>query len=222
MGKIETEDGELALIKRAAAGDHEAFRCLVLSYEGKLLAYLTQMLGDVENAHDIAQETFIAAFHALPRWHLLLKPSTREATATHEESESSTSLLAPWLYRIATNRALSLIRKQQVRHRTLGQLDVEEAPWQGESQARQRFDTPALLQNPIEEHYIARELLRQALSQLSEDDAACLILHYVSGERYNEIASRLGLTSEAVRKRTSRALAVLRKVYFALDKEVRT
>lgn len=238
MGQIETEEGELALIQRAATGDHEAFCSLVVSYESRLLAYLTQMLGDIDNARDIAQETFIAAFHALPRWQPLIKSSKQTPKDVTEEvqnalqdmqiiqhtqhTQPASSLLAPWLYRIATNRALSLIRKQQVRRRVHGLRETSESSWLGESRRPEDLGTMVSLHNPIEERYIARELLQQALSQLSEDDAACLVLHYVSGERYHEIAARLNLSSEAVRKRISRALVVLRKVYFALDTEMRS
>ena len=68
-------EGELILIRQAALGDHEAFRNLVVSYEARLLTYLTQMLGDPDNARDVAQETFVAIFHAphprlLPPLHL--------------------------------------------------------------------------------------------------------------------------------------------------------
>jgi RNA polymerase sigma factor (sigma-70 family) len=72
----------------------------------------------------------------------------------------------------------------------------------------------------LEERTAARDLLRAALGHLTEEDAACLVLHYVAGERYAEIAARLGLTSEAVRKRVSRGLVVLRAAYRALDVEV--
>ena len=213
MGQIEPGgQEELALIQRAASGDHEAFRDLVLTYEAKLLAYLTQMLGDPECARDVAQETFIAVFHALPRWRPL---------ASHETTDIARPL-APWLYRIATNRALSLVRKQNVRRRVHSSKVNEDAVPGEERLETERYALAAsAYQASFEESYIARELLRQALSSLSEDDAACLVLHYVSGERYGEIAERLGLSSEAVRKRIARALAVLRKTYLALDTEVR-
>lgn len=183
-------DDELDLIARAARGDHDAFRDLVVRYEGRLITYLTQMLGDVESARDCAQDTFVAAYHALPRWHPPPVPSLTP--------------LAPWLYRIATNRALSLLRQPA--------LNI----WADVSEAL------ALPQRepPVEEHVIARELLRQALRALSDEDAACLVLHYVAGERYGEIAARLGMTGEAVRKRVARGLVALRAAYLALDAEV--
>lgn len=196
-------EGELILIRQAALGDHEAFRSLVVSYEARLLTYLTQMLGDPDNARDVAQETFVAIFHALPRW---------QPPAITAENHNVAHPLAPWLYRIATNRALSLLRKQAVRVRVHGH-HFATALRQGQGDA--------IIQESFEDRYIAHDLLREALRHLSEEDAACLVMHFVSGERYTEIAAQLGLTSEAVRKRVARALVALRKAYHDLDTEVR-
>lgn len=194
MGEARSEAmDELSLVRRAAHGDHEAYRLIVLAYEARLLAYLTQMLGDGETARDIAQETFLAAYRALPRW-TPPDPRTGATLTAHP--------LSPWLYRIATNRALSLLRGRP-------------------AAARLATDggSPALI-DPPDERTAARDLLQASLRQLSEEDAACLVLHFVAGERYAEIAARLGLTSEAVRKRVSRALVTLRAAYRALDVEV--
>lgn len=198
---------ELALIQRILAGDHEAFRPLVVAYEGRLLAYLSQMLGNTENAHDLAQETFLALFRSLSRWHVPV------STTDHDQSRQ---LLAPWLYRIATNLALSLLRKQQVRKRIHAPFSTDT----DDDGKIERYLSQSKVQQSFEEQYIAREMIRQALAHLSDIDAACMILHFVEGERYAEVGARLGLSSEAVRKRVHRALPLLRKVYSTLDTEV--
>src|SRR5258708_9193282 len=90
---------ELTLAEHAARGDHAAFGALVRAYEPLLLAYLVQMLGNPKAARDTAQETFLAAFQALPRWR---PPDAARADPSRP--------LSPWLYRIATNKALSLLR----------------------------------------------------------------------------------------------------------------
>lgn len=214
---------ELTLVCRAARGDHEAFRSLVVSYEPRLLAFLTHMLSDPESARDVAQETFLAVFHALPTWQLNSLPAFSDQVSNDETFIVQSAPLyptahplAPWLYRIATNRAISLLRKQTVRAKTYTRQasDGIYHHTTGAQPELMAVDTPSL-----EDQYVARELLRDALSRLPEADAACLVLHFVEGERYGEIASRLGLSSEAVRKRVSRALNTLRKVYKALDTE---
>jgi RNA polymerase sigma-70 factor (ECF subfamily) len=190
------EQDELGLAEQAAHGDHTAFGVLVRRYESRLLAYLTNMLGDPELARDVAQETFLAAYRALPRWH------PPEGATEHP--------LSPWLYRIATNRALSLLRESR-RPASACHAPFEHA-----------HDPPseALISASFEDRSIARALLREALRQLSDEDAACLVLHFVSGERYSEIAARLNITAEAVRKRVARALVALRAAYTALESEV--
>jgi RNA polymerase sigma-70 factor (ECF subfamily) len=184
---------ELALARRAATGDQRAFAQIVTLYERRLLVYLTQMLNDAETARDMAQETFIAAFQALPRW------QPPDPLPVHP--------LSPWLYRIATNRALSHLRAQQ-----------HDA---GDVAVRWRQDQAQAHEGTLEDRTAARDLLETALRQLSEEDAACLVLHYVAGERYHEIGSRLGISSDAVRKRVGRALTALRAAYHALDVEAK-
>ncbi len=232
MRQQEPEDkDELTLIYRATEGDHEAFRSLVVLYEAQLLGYLTHMLGDSESAQDIAQETFVAIFHALPRWqpHLVLTDHDpfvisedregNESYLINAQPATSRRFLAPWLYRIATNRAISLLRKNAVRTR----IHVSRLHDNSCHALSAEQTTRSVKQEPsIEDQYVARELLSEALSRLPKEDAACLVLHYIEGERYAEIAVRLGLTSEAVRKRISRALITLRKVYATLDMEVYT
>jgi RNA polymerase sigma-70 factor, ECF subfamily len=189
-----TEAGEERLIARAAAGDDDAFADLVASYEPGLLRYLAQTLGDIEPARDIAQETFLAAHRALPQWKA---PS----------GATPGRLLAPWLYRIATNKAISSLRAHRdTVHDTSLQESASHIAHGGAS---------------LEDRAIARDLLRNALRNLSEEDVACVVLHYVAGERYGEIASQLGLTSEAVRKRVARGLIALREAYAAQESEAR-
>ena len=190
MGLSETAAAdELGLIRRAAGGDHAAFATLMRRYESRIQRYLCQMVGDAELAGDLTQETFLAVYRALARW----QPPPETAPQTSDP-------LSPWLYRIATNRALSALRSQAISCRALP------AP---------ASDPPA----SVEDAAVGRALLRAALETLDEDDAACLVLHYVAGERYGEIAARLNLSSEAVRKRVGRALTALRRVYAAMESE---
>ncbi len=62
---------ELSLVQQTLDGDHDAFGVLVLMYERPLSAYIYAILRDKEYTHDVAQETFIAAYYALPQWNHL-------------------------------------------------------------------------------------------------------------------------------------------------------
>jgi RNA polymerase sigma factor (sigma-70 family) len=203
------DEDEIELIHRARCGNHDAYQQLVIAYEAKLLAYLIHLLGDRESARDIAQETFIAAFHALPRW---TPPKTKEVSnrdLAGDMQGSQGQVLAPWLYRIATNRALNLLNRQPVYSR-LPEYDTQE---QVRKEGMRHGGT-------IEDRIVARELLREALSQLTELDAACLVLRFVTSASYAEIGTQLDITKEAARKRVTRGLVALRAAYHTLDMEV--
>lgn len=129
-------------------------------------------------------------------------PGARALAAAVGTAPGDTDLLSPWLYSIATNRALTLLRRQA----TLRRIQPQTPAVEEESAS-------------IEDAVVGRTLLRAALETLDDESAACLVLHYVAGERYGEIAARLNLSSEAVRKRVGRALAALRRVYAAMESE---
>ena len=202
---MQPEEDELDLARRFCEGDLEAFRLLMTHYEPRLFAFLLKMLGDRENAQDILQETLISLFQELPSW----KPGL---------TGRSGHPLAPWIYRIATNKALSFLRKQAMyeRHRVQPTHTIKG----GEREGKDEFVFPAQEHMSLEERFIARELLRMALLRLKADEVICLIAHFIDGERYNETAKRLGLSSEAVRKRTQRALITLRKASKELGLEI--
>jgi RNA polymerase sigma-70 factor (ECF subfamily) len=85
---------EYAWVDRARQGDLEAFDAIMMKYEGRLLRYLTGMVGDVEVARELCQDTFLAAYQALPRLHGDLH-------------------LSAWLHTIALNRARSHHRRKR-------------------------------------------------------------------------------------------------------------
>lgn len=87
---------EYALIQRARAGEMPAFEEIMLRYEMRILRFLTGTVGDTEVAQELCQETFLAAYRALPRTDSNLK-------------------LSSWLHTIALNRARSHHRRRRLR-----------------------------------------------------------------------------------------------------------
>ncbi len=196
---------ELALIALAVQGQAEAFQRLYTLYAPPVSHYLRQFVGNTESAQDLTQETFLAAYRALPRWQPPASHASRSEGSLEEQRYLQEHPLAPWLYRIATNCALNYLKAQAVRSRV---FDLQPG-----TQAR------AEVRATPEEQYVVRELLREALSRLSREDAACLLLRFVEDEHYREIALRLGISQEAVRKRVTRGLSALRTMYQQLDME---
>jgi RNA polymerase sigma factor (sigma-70 family) len=86
---------EEGLVERARQGDHQAFAALFEAYNARICTYLARFVGDDELGRDLAQDTFIAAWRALPQILGELR-------------------FGPWLYRIATNTARSSLRRARL------------------------------------------------------------------------------------------------------------
>ena len=89
--RLQSDERLIALIRR---GNHHAFEALVARYQSRLLAFCRHMLSSREDAEDVLQEVFAAAFNAI--------------LADRREIN-----VRPWLYRIARNRSLNHLRKAQ-------------------------------------------------------------------------------------------------------------
>ena len=89
--RLQSDERLIALIRR---GNHGAFEALVARYQSRLLAFCRHMLGSKEDAEDVLQEVFAAAFNAIGADHRPLN-------------------VRPWLYRIARNRSLNHLRRTQ-------------------------------------------------------------------------------------------------------------
>src|SRR6187399_3615328 len=89
--RLQSDERLIALIRR---GNHSAFEALVARYQSRLLAFCRHMLSSKEDAEDVLQEVFAAAFNALM-------------------ADNRPINVRPWLYRIARNRSLNHLRRQQ-------------------------------------------------------------------------------------------------------------
>jgi RNA polymerase sigma factor (sigma-70 family) len=85
-------------LSRARAGDEEAFRELIDPYRGELQVHCYRILGSVQDAEDLLQETLLAAWRGLERF-------------------DGRASLRSWLYRIATNRCLNALTRRPGRRR---------------------------------------------------------------------------------------------------------
>ncbi len=170
------------VIAAVRGGDAAAFDLIVREYQPRLYRFLYGLLGDAELARDLTQDTFLAAYRALP------------ATAPDLN-------LTGWLFQIARNHARSHWR----RNRLIRWLPIGSG---GSNRDAPATDGGPVVGGP-EEGVIERQSLAAALRQLQEADRECLLLR-VDGFSYAEIVEITGLTLAAVKGRIFRARRELR------------
>jgi len=199
-----------ALLSQAARGDEESFRRLTDPYRRELQLHCYRILGSMQDAEDMLQETMLAAWRGLERF----------------ERRAS---LRNWLYRIATNRCLNALRDASRRPpparefafpvpeptRTAEPTRLEPYPdllLDGVIDASPGPDARYETKETVELAFIA------ALQQLPPRQRAVLVLRDVLGYRAGEVAQMLDTTEEAVKGALKRARATLEQPP-AVDRE---
>lgn len=171
-----TEAHEHELVVRAQNGDREAFGELVLRHRKGVINVVYRLSGDGDMAEEVAQEAFIKAWQYLPRY----QPKAP---------------FRNWVYRIATNVALDVLRREKVT------VDVDEIP----------------LANPdgsleLRVEGMERvELVRRAVQSLPLASRSVLVMREYEGLSYKEISDALEIPIGTVMSRLNYARKALRR-----------
>jgi RNA polymerase sigma factor (sigma-70 family) len=168
--------GDEALARRAAAGNDAAFTALYERYHGPLLGYCRSILLNEEDAQDATQNALENALRSLPR---------REPGRP----------LRPWLYRIAHNEAINVVRRRRP-HTELTEHDEPTVPGP-EVDAEHRGRLAQLVDD---------------LRGLPERQRGALIMRELSGLSYDDIALALGVSNGAARRAVFDARSALHEV----------
>jgi RNA polymerase sigma-70 factor (ECF subfamily) len=177
------------------SGDRDAFTRLVDETSGHIYRVALQILGDEQDAEDVLQETYIKAFRALPNF----------------EGRSS---VTTWLYRIAVNEALMLVRKRKPQS-----ISIDEgAPFdaESESEAMEIVDFCCLPEGELLTSE-SRKFLDQAIKNLPTNLRVVFVMRDLEGMSIQETSDALGLSENNVKTRLLRARLRLRQelsVYF--------
>jgi RNA polymerase sigma-70 factor (TIGR02960 family) len=189
------------LVTRARAGDQDAFRELVEPYRAELHMHCYRILGSVQDAEDALQETLLSAWRGL-------------------EGFERRASVRTWLYSVATNRALNMLRAGRRRPQVQMPPDVSlpeptrraDPLWLEPYPDVLIEDEPASPPGP-EARYEAKEAISlafvTALQLLPARQRAVLILRDVLGYRAAEVAEMLETTADSVTSALKRARATL-------------
>lgn len=169
------------------------FSTLVKQCQGALCGFLRGLVGNAEQARDLAQDVFQDA------WRVALRAETPFIQGAAQEA------MRRWLFQAAYYRAISALRRRQrIRWESLEEHNEREP---------EIFSAALTFEDEVAE----REVMRSALDRLAPQDVACLLLRIVQGFSASETAEIVGASPQSVDKRLSRAKQRLRGVYLAQE-----
>ncbi|HET9643185.1 MAG TPA: RNA polymerase sigma factor RpoE [Burkholderiaceae bacterium] len=178
-------DADALLVERVKRGDMRAFEILVLKYQRRIERLVARMVRDVDLVQDIAQETFIRAYRALPQFR-------------------GESAFYTWLYRIAVNTAkkalVELKRDPLIPETALGGGEEPDETSRVENELSDGETPEAVL--------ASKEIaatVNAAIDALSDDLRQAIMLREIEGLSYEEIAEVMNCPIGTVRSRIFRA-----------------
>lgn len=162
------------LVRQVLQGDKDAFRDLYERYKDKVFATAFRILGNHEEAVDVAQDVFVKVYHDLEQFQFASKFST-------------------WLYRVAVNFSINRANERERHSRIEMGLAREREARSGRGDERD-------------------ELVQRAIMTLNPKLRAVVVLRYLQGLSYDEIAQALDLSIGTVKSRLHLAHEALREV----------
>ncbi len=184
------EDSDHVAVAKVRAGDEDAYRTLVDRHSRSVFRLAFRMTGNEQDSEDVVQETFMRAYRQLHRW----------------EARSSFST---WLYRIAANYSLDLVRRRK-RH---GEVAMAESASQSEESGETVHALPSHAPGPDRLLFSGRvqECVASTLNELSQQERTAFVLRHFEGQSIEEISAALGLSGNAAKHSIFRAVQKLRR-----------
>ncbi|KWW13054.1 RNA polymerase subunit sigma [Peribacillus simplex] len=174
-------------INQVVKGDHNAFGEIVELYKDKVFQICFRMLGNRQEAEDLAQEAFVRAFVNIRSFNIDMKFST-------------------WLYRIATNLCIDRLRKKKPDY----YLDAEVAGTEGLNMYSQLASNMAKPEEEAESLEL-QETIQEEIMKLPEKYRSVIVLKYIEELSLKEISEILDLPVGTVKTRIHRGREALRK-----------
>ena len=180
-------DADQQLVERVQKGDKRAFDLLVGKYQHKVLAVIGRFVNDQDEAMDVAQEAFIKAYRAIPKFR-------------------GDSAFYTWIYRIAVNTAKNHLVSRG-RRPPASDVEVGDAEYYDGGAALHELETPEnqLLKSELE------NTVYSALQALPDDLRTAVTLREFDGLSYEEIAEVMDCPVGTVRSRIFRGREAIDK-----------
>lgn len=182
---------EVISLSALQKGDRQEFAKLADLYSGPIYHLGLRFMGNEQDAEDVLQETFVKAFRAI---HLF-------------KGQSS---LSTWLYRIATNEALMILRKRKPENQTL-EIDKQDEDNDDGFHPVQIKDWCCLPEAEFLNEE-TKKTLNEAILELTPALRSVFLLRDVEGLSVRETAENLSISEMAVKTRLSRARFILREI----------
>lgn len=182
------------LVQQTLSGDLRAFEKIVKRYQHKIFGVIFRLVKNKADAEDIAQDAFLRCYQNLDKY-------------------DQNRPFAPWFYKIASNLALSSLRKRQRR---------QFLPWEYFSfQLASREDTKTIDPETSLENIEREQEMASYLKKLKPQDQLAITLRYYEDLNFEEIAYIMETTRNNVEVRLSRARRRLRKIIVESREEVK-
>lgn len=187
---VSHQSEEAELVERAQRGDSSAFEALVRLHQQAVFAVALRMLGDRDEAQDVAQDAFVRAYQGIP--------------AFRGEAKLST-----WLISITMNLCRNR-RRWWARRRKVIAASLDDPLPTEEGTLGQTLEDPAPSPAALTERRERQRLLEASLQALDDAHRGVVVLRDLQGYSYEEIAGMLHCRVGTVKSRLSRARLHLR------------
>jgi len=180
------EDEDSRLVQQTLDSDKEAFRALVDKYKRPIYNLAYRILGNVEDADDIAQETFLCAYRSLDTFDLKRN-------------------FSPWIFKIATNLCFDRLRKKK-----LNIVSIDE-PISEEDNIRWQLPDSSMDPQNLYESKELQDVVQRLIASLPEKYRVVIVMRHSQGLSYEEIAEILDQPVGTVKTHLHRARKILQE-----------
>ena len=182
-------EGEKYLLEKAKQGDVKAFEELIEGYQKKVYNIALKILGNPDDAGELAQEVFIRVFKSIGKF--------------REEARFST-----WLYRITTNACLDSLRKQKNKR----QVSLDEDVRREDGEMRREVEDSRPTPDIEAERNEIKKIVHAAINALPEEHRTVIVLRDIQGFSYEDIARIINCPEGTVKSRINRARLNLKEM----------